>query len=142
MRPRAAAAAILLSAALLACGPSEETIAAATSVGGGTGSSSASTGTGEGAAPPTPDGDVSVAWGVRWGAKATDERMGQVLVDDDDSVLVVGSVGTFDAVEPALAAVDELDVLLARFDGAGQVLAARTIGGAPSRRRRSTERGR
>ncbi len=101
----------------------------ATGAGGGTGSSSASTGTGEGAAPPVPDGDVSVAWGVRWGAKATDERMGQILVDDDDSVVVAGSIGTFDAVEPALAAVDELDVLLARFDGEGQVLDARTIGG-------------
>lgn len=88
-------------------------------------SSSVTSGTGAG----LPEGTPHVAWLVHWGARRTSERITNVVVEPGDDIVVAGAIGTFDVGEAPLLGVDAEDILLARFDQDGELLASRVLGG-------------
>lgn len=95
-------------------------------------SSAASTGaggwSGGGLRPDDDDGPLEVRWAERWGGKRTDERVAGVVAEPDDAVVVAGTLGAFDGVDPTLVSADEDDVLLVRYGAEGEVLDTRVLG--------------
>lgn len=95
--------------------------------------SAASAGSGAGggwSAGPTDPGTsgLDVRWAHRWGGRRTDERVMAVVAEPDDAVVIAGTIGAFDGVEPTLVTADEDDVLLVRYDGDGAVAGTRVLG--------------
>lgn len=124
------AASAALAAALAGCIGDEvlrpiEGDATASTGATSTGAGGAGNGGGDGSGASPSD----VIWAKRWGGAKTDERVIALLAEPDDAVVLAGSIGVFGRVEPSLRAVDEEDVLLARFDADGAVSTARTVGG-------------
>ncbi len=120
---------VLFAGALVAgcTGDVDDAPAAAASTTGEADAASTTGPSGTGAGLPT--GTPHVAWIVRWGAKGTDEKITGVVALPDDEVVVTGTIGTFDVEDASLVSVDAEDIVLARFDAAGGLVASRTLGG-------------